>query len=45
MLAALLFAPAALAGETTRTEAVGLRFAVPTAWTRVLAPSDVRAAQ
>ena len=45
MLAALLFAPAALAGETTRTEAVGLRFAVPTAWTRVPAPSDVRAAQ
>jgi len=34
-----------LAGETTRTEAVGLRFAVPNTWTRVPAPSDVRAAQ
>ena len=45
MLAALLFAPAALAGETVHTEAVGLRFTVPTAWTRVPAPSDVRAAQ
>jgi len=49
MLRALLLvavlAPAALAGETVRTEAVGLRFAVPTAWTRVPAPSDVRAAQ
>ena len=45
MLAALLLAPAALAGETTRTEAVGLRFAVPAAWTRVPASSEVRAAQ
>ena len=40
-----VLAPAALAGETTRTEAAGLRLAVPTAWTRVPAPSDVRAAQ
>src|SRR5439155_22766672 len=49
MLRALLLvavlAPAALAGETVRTEAVGLRFAVPATWTRVPAPSDVRAAQ
>jgi hypothetical protein len=49
MLRALLLvavlAPGVLAGETARTEAVGLRFAVPTAWTRVPAPSDVRAAQ
>jgi hypothetical protein len=35
----------ALAADTVRTEAVGLRFAVPSAWTRVPAPSDVRAAQ
>ena len=45
LLLVAVLAPAALAGETTRTEAVGLRFAVPTAWTRVPAPSDVRAAQ
>src|SRR5207247_11454039 len=49
MLRALLLvavlAPAALAGETTRTETVGLRFAVPAAWTRVPASSEVRAAQ
>lgn len=36
---------AALAAETIRTEAAGLRFAVPAAWTRVPAPSDLRAAQ
>ena len=45
LLLVALLAPAALAGETTRTEAVGLRFAVPAAWTRVPAPSDVRAAE
>jgi hypothetical protein len=42
---ALLVALPALAVETARTEAVGLRFAVPKAWTRVPAASDVRAAQ
>jgi hypothetical protein len=36
---------AALAAETMRTEAAGLRFAVPSEWTRVPATSDVRAAQ
>ena len=35
----------AAASETMRTEAAGLRFAVPKTWTRVPAPSDVRAAQ
>src|SRR5262245_22132927 len=34
-----------LAADTVRTEAGGLRFAVPSGWTRVPAPSDVRAAQ
>jgi len=33
------------AADTVRTEAVGLRFSVPAAWTRVPAASDVRAAQ
>jgi hypothetical protein len=42
---ALLLATPAMAVETVRTEAAGLRFAVPKAWTRVPAPSDVRAAQ
>jgi hypothetical protein len=36
---------AAATAETMRTEAAGLRFAVPKTWTRVPAPSDVRAAQ
>src|SRR5438128_6537578 len=45
LLLVAVLAPAALAGETTRTEAVGLRFAVPAAWTRVPASSEVRAAQ
>src|SRR5262245_12639357 len=31
--------------ETMRHEAAGLRFSVPKTWTRVPAPSDVRAAQ
>jgi hypothetical protein len=44
MLLALALGTAA-AAESTRTEAAGLRFAVPRAWTRVPAPSDVRAAQ
>jgi hypothetical protein len=35
----------AIAAETIRTEAAGLRFAVPADWTRVPAGSDVRAAQ
>jgi hypothetical protein len=42
---ALLLSVPAMAAESVRTEAVGLRFAVPKAWTRVPAPSDVRAAQ
>jgi len=41
----LLAAVAALATEMIRTEAAGLRFAVPRTWDRVPAPSDVRAAQ
>jgi hypothetical protein len=36
---------AATAAETARSEAVGLRFAVPRNWQRVPAASDVRAAQ
>ena len=35
----------AAAADTVRTEAAGLRFSVPGAWTRVPAASDVRAAQ
>jgi hypothetical protein len=42
-LAAL--APPALAAETVRDEAVGLRFSVPKAWQRVERTSEVRAAQ
>ena len=38
-------AVAALATDMIRTEAAGLRFAVPRTWDRVPAPSDVRAAQ
>jgi hypothetical protein len=40
-----LLAALALAGDTVRTEAVGLRFAVPAGWMRTPAASDVRAAQ
>jgi hypothetical protein len=40
-----LLALSAAAVDSVRTEAVGLRFSVPKAWTRVPAPSDVRAAQ
>jgi hypothetical protein len=40
-----LWLPRPVAAETTRTEAAGLRFNVPKSWTRVPAPSDVRAAQ
>jgi hypothetical protein len=43
--ALLLIASLAVAGDTVRTEAVGLRLAVPTAWSRVPAASEVRAAQ
>jgi hypothetical protein len=46
---ALLFLALGLAvpvgAQTTRTEAARLRFAVPTTWTRMPAPSDMRAAQ
>ena len=40
-------APVASAGtaHTERSEAAGLRFSVPSEWTRVPAPSDMRAAQ
>jgi hypothetical protein len=31
--------------QTVRSEAAGLRFSVPSVWTRVPAPSDMRAAQ
>lgn len=34
-----------VAAQTARTEAAGLRMTVPKAWTRVPAPSDMRAAQ
>jgi hypothetical protein len=44
ILALALAVPAA-AGDTTRIEDAGMRYAVPRAWTRVPAPSDVRAAQ
>ena len=44
MLVFLMALPA-IAGETLKTEAAGLRFAVPKEWTRVPAPSDMRAAQ
>jgi hypothetical protein len=44
LLLALLLAPVH-AADTVRTEAAALRFSVPTAWTRVPAASDVRAAQ
>ena len=44
LLAALVLA-APVAAETMRHEAAGLRFSVPRTWTRVPAPSDVRAAQ
>jgi hypothetical protein len=43
---ALLLAVADPAGaRTQRTEAAALRFSVPSTWTRVPAPSDMRAAQ
>lgn len=35
----------AVAGDTSRKEDAGLRYSVPTAWQRVPAPSDMRAAQ
>jgi hypothetical protein len=41
----LAMAAPAGAGETSRTESAGLRYVVSRAWTRVPAPSDVRAAQ
>jgi hypothetical protein len=34
-----------VAADTGRTESASLRYTVPTSWTRVPAPSDVRAAQ
>src|SRR5206468_7608184 len=44
-LVILMLASPGGAGDTVRTEVAGLRFTVPSAWTRVPAPSDVRAAQ
>ena len=44
LLVAFIAVPA-MAGEMVKTEAAGLRFAVPKQWTRVPAPSDMRAAQ
>jgi hypothetical protein len=43
--AVVLVVAIAAAGDTLRTQAGGLRFSIPSAWTRVPAPSDVRAAQ
>src|SRR5262245_63680887 len=43
LLSLVLVVPAV--GETVRSEAAGLRFSVPGDWTRVPAPSDMRAAQ
>jgi len=40
-----LVATASLAGETARTEAAGLRFTLPRAWTRVPTLAETRAAQ
>ena len=47
MLAGLLLLVAAsgASAQAQRTEAAGLRFSVPKEWTRVPAPSDMRAAQ
>jgi len=45
LLVLLLIAAPALAADTARTEAAGLRFNVPATWTRVPAASDMRAAQ
>jgi hypothetical protein len=44
-VAIALVVATAFAAETTRKEDARLRYAVPTAWTRVPAPSDMRAAQ
>jgi hypothetical protein len=41
----LIAASAAVAADTIRTQAAGLRFSLPAAWVRVPAPSDMRAAQ
>lgn len=41
----LLMAGVALAGESLRTESAGLRFSVPSEWTRVPAASEMRQAQ
>ena len=45
LLCILLGAAPAAAADAVRTEAAGLRFAVPADWTRVPATADVRAAQ
>ena len=41
----LLAFAAGVAAESLHTEAAGIRFAIPRDWSRVPAPSDVRAAQ
>lgn len=45
LLVLVLTAAPVLAADSVRTEAAGLRFNVPAAWTRVPAASDMRAAQ
>jgi hypothetical protein len=45
LLVALAAAAPAAASQAIRSEAAGLRFAVPSEWPRVPAPSDMRAAQ
>lgn len=45
LLAAIALVTLAAGTDMIRSEAVGLRFSVPREWTRVPAPSDVRAAQ
>lgn len=44
-LSVLAVAAIALAGETIRTEAAGLRFSLPRTWTRVPTVAETRAAQ
>lgn len=44
-LALVVASSAVASADTTRKEDAGLRYTVPAAWTRVPAPSDMRAAQ
>ena len=45
VLSIVMLASAGGAADSLRTEVAGLRFTLPSGWTRVPAPSDVRAAQ